>query len=69
MLTVKPMSVKPMLSGLLMYMTIVEPDGKIRVVCCYSVRYLLIQVSVVAATGVATYDRSAVKSSAVTAAA
>ncbi len=51
MLTVKPMSFKPMLSGLFMYMTIVEPEGKIRLVvakCAVSVNPR----SLVAATGV-----------------
>ena len=62
MLTVKPMSFKPMLSGSFRYMTMVEPEGKIKAL------FARVAVSIKprplsAATGVATYARSAVKSS------
>ncbi len=56
MLTVNPMSVKPMLSGLLTYMTMVVPAGKIKLVvakCEVSAN----PKSAPTATGVAMYAR------------
>ena len=63
MLTVKPMSFRPMLSGSLTYMTMVEPEGKTKSVvarCAVSVNPRLLA----AITGAVTYCRSVVKSSA-----
>ena len=60
MLTVKPISVKPMLSGLFMYKTMVEPEGKIRSVVAFTAVAFNPRLFP-AATGVVTYVKSGVK--------